>query len=91
LGACFMVRRLELVAGQLFDERYFMYFEDVDLGRQINRRGQLVVYYPLAKVIHDHLRQSANLPWYQSLFQDKIAREHLKSALRYFSKWRKIK
>ncbi|MEI6836081.1 MAG: glycosyltransferase [Candidatus Falkowbacteria bacterium] len=91
LGACFMVRRLELNNDQLFDERYFMYFEDVDLGRQVSGRGQVVVYYPLVKVIHDHVRQSASLPWYRSLFQDKIAREHLKSAFKYFNKWRKIK
>lgn len=90
LGACFMVRRSEIV-GKLFDERYFMYFEDVDLCRQINERGQKVVYYPLVKVIHDHIRQSAFNPWYLSLFKDRIAREHLKSAIRYFYKWRKIK
>jgi GT2 family glycosyltransferase len=90
LGACFLVRRSE-IKERLFDERYFMYFEDVDLCRQINTRGQKVVYYPLVKVIHDHVRQSASRPWYISLFKDRIAREHLKSAFRYFYKWRKIK
>lgn len=90
LGACFMVRRGD-IEDQLFDERYFMYFEDVDLCRQINMRGQEVVYYPLVKVIHNHARQSALLPWYTSLIKNKIAREHLKSAFRYFNKWRKIK
>jgi len=89
LGACFMVRRSD-IKDKLFDERYFMYFEDVDLCRQINNRGQSVVYYPLVQVIHDHARQSAGLPWYQALFKDKIAREHLKSAFRYFNKWKKI-
>jgi len=90
LGACFMVRRSE-IKDKLFDERYFMYFEDVDLCRQINNRGQQVIYYPVVKVIHNHARQSAGLPWYKALFKDKIAREHLKSAFRYFHKWRKIK
>lgn len=90
LGACFMVRRSE-IKDVLFDERYFMYFEDVDLCRQINKREQFVIYYPVVKVIHNHARQSAALPWYQSLFKDRIAREHLKSAFRYFKKWKKIK
>lgn len=90
LGACFLVRRAEITE-RLFDERYFMYFEDVDLCRQINNRGQKVIYYPIVKVIHDHVRQSASRPWYISLFKDRIAREHLKSAFRYFYKWRKIK
>lgn len=90
LGACFMVRREE-IADKLFDERYFMYFEDVDLCRQINTRGQSVIYYPIVQVIHNHARQSASLPWYKALLKDKIAREHLKSSFRYFHKWRKIK
>ena len=87
LGACFMVRRSD-IKEKLFDERYFMYFEDVDLCRQIHKRGQSVVYYPTVKVIHNHARQSASLPWYKALFKDRIAREHLKSALRYFYKWK---
>jgi len=89
LGACFMVRRSEIKNNLLFDERYFMYFEDVDLCRQIRARGQKVVYFPEAQVTHNHLRQSARWPWYKSLFKDKIAREHLKSAFRYFRKWKK--
>lgn len=90
LGACFMVRRRD-IKDALFDQRYFMYFEDVDLCRQVNARGQSVVYYPEVKVTHNHARQSAGLPWYKALFKDKIAREHVKSAFRYFKKWRKIK
>ena len=91
MGACFMVRRSDVFAGKLFDERYFMYFEDVDLCRQVKDHGQSVVYYPTVKAIHDHKRQSASLPWYKSLFQDRIAREHLKSAFKYFLKWRSLK
>ncbi len=92
MGACFMVRGSDLNQNkQLFDERYFMYFEDVDLCRQISYRNQSVIYYPLVKVVHDHMRQSAASPWYKSLLQDKIAREHLKSAFKYFFKWKSLK
>lgn len=85
LGACFMVRRPE--DGKLFDERYFMYFEDVDLCRQLNNKGLKVIYFPLVKVIHDHIRASAQKPWHQALLKDRIAREHVISALKYFYKW----
>ena len=85
LGACFMVKR---PIDKLFDERYFMYFEDVDLCRGLKTAGFKVIYYPLVQVIHDHVRASAQKPWYFALLYDKLAREHLKSAWRYFYKWR---
>jgi N-acetylglucosaminyl-diphospho-decaprenol L-rhamnosyltransferase len=35
-----------------FDDRYFMYFEDVDLGRRISRAGWRNYYIPRAEVTH---------------------------------------
>lgn len=85
LGACFMVRHKE---ADLFDERYFMYFEDVDLCRRLKDSGGKVIYYPLISVIHDHVRASAKMVWYKALLFDPLSREHLKSAFKYFYKWR---
>ena len=85
LGACLMTKNPRT---NLFDERYFMYFEDVDLCRQFKESGGKVIYYPLVSVIHDHVRASAQKSWLLALFRDSLAREHLKSALRYFYKWR---
>ncbi len=88
LGACLLMRRDELaVAGKLFDERFFMYFEDVDLCRRAHALDKQVVYYPLAQVTHNHMRDSARLPWYRAIFSDKLAKEHIKSWLKYFKKW----
>lgn len=88
LGACLLVRRDELaVAGKLFDERFFMYFEDVDLCRRAHALDKQVVYYPLAQVTHNHMRDSARLPWYRAVFADKLAQEHIRSWWRYFKKW----
>lgn len=88
LGACLLVRRDELfVSGKLFDERFFMYFEDVDLCRRAYALDKQVVYYPLAQIIHNHMRDSARLPWYRAIFADKLAQEHLRSWRRYFKKW----
>ncbi|NCB20492.1 MAG: glycosyltransferase family 2 protein [Clostridia bacterium] len=88
LGACLMLRRGELFeSGKLFDERYFMYFEDVDLGKRVGQMNKKCVYLPSAKVIHDHKRQSARLSWYKAIFLDQLAKEHLRSWWKYFNKW----
>ncbi|MPV37602.1 glycosyltransferase family 2 protein [Georgenia subflava] len=52
-GACLLLRRqaLETVGG--FDERYFMFFEDVDLGERLGKAGWSNVYVPTAEVVHD--------------------------------------
>jgi N-acetylglucosaminyl-diphospho-decaprenol L-rhamnosyltransferase len=51
-GACMLVRRaaFEQVGG--FDEKYFMYFEDVDLCARLGRAGGKIVYAPSAVVTH---------------------------------------
>lgn len=51
-GAFLIVRRsvFERLGG--FDESYFMYFEDVDLGYRIGRLGLRNVYEPSATVVH---------------------------------------
>ncbi|MFA5023774.1 MAG: glycosyltransferase family 2 protein [Patescibacteria group bacterium] len=70
-----------------FDERYFMYFEDIDLCRQIWTKGLKVIYNPEAVVIHDHARESAKNPWYVALLKDKITWIHIGSWFKYFIKW----
>ena len=51
-GSCFLVRRSawEKLGG--FDERYFMFFEDVDLGRRLGAAGFRQVWTPRAVVTH---------------------------------------
>ncbi|KFF59361.1 hypothetical protein JF66_11795 [Cryobacterium sp. MLB-32] len=51
-GACLMVRRSVLDELNGFDESYFMYFEDVDLGYRIGKLGLRNVYEPAAIVVH---------------------------------------
>ncbi len=92
MGSCLMFsKEIVLPSGQLFrprfDERYFMYFEDIDLARQFWSKGLEVIYDPEAIVIHDHQRESAKYPWYLALFRDKLAWRHIDSWLKYFWKW----
>ncbi|HTM83578.1 MAG TPA: glycosyltransferase family 2 protein [Mycobacterium sp.] len=52
-GACLLVRRTAFDQVGGFDERYFMYMEDVDLGDRLGRAGWQNVYVPSAEVLHD--------------------------------------
>lgn len=51
-GSCLAVRREAFEAIGGFDERYFMFFEDVDLGRRLGEAGYASVYVPAATVTH---------------------------------------
>jgi hypothetical protein len=86
MGSSLMLRRDILEKdGYIFDEKFFMYFEDIELCRRIlKKHGFKVAYFPEAIVIHDHARESADKPWYLAPFADRLAREHLKSWFRYF-------
>ena len=51
-GSCLLLRRNAFDAVGGFDQRYFMYMEDVDLGDRLGRAGWLNVYVPSAEVLH---------------------------------------
>jgi GT2 family glycosyltransferase len=79
LSGCFMFVRtsvLEKVGG--FDERYFMYLEDVDLCRKIGEISKLI-YYPDVSVVHNYEKGSYK--------NKKLLIYHIKSSIKYFNKW----
>ena len=75
----FLVIRTELfrrLGG--FDERYFMYMEDADLCRQVNRCSNLW-YCPDTSVVHK---------WERGSHKDrKLLKIHIDSMIKYFRKW----
>jgi N-acetylglucosaminyl-diphospho-decaprenol L-rhamnosyltransferase len=79
--AAFMIIRrdaFEEVGG--FDERYFLYFEDVDIAVRLRRRaGYRVVYDPTARALHAHAAASRGslMGW--------AARQHMRSACRFYA------
>lgn len=79
LSGCFMfIRTAALQKAGLFDERYFMYMEDIDLCRRIGQHYK-TVFYPHVAVTHGYAKAS---------YRDKrLLGHHLRSAVRYFSKW----
>ncbi len=51
-GAAFVVRKEAFSAVGGFDESYFLYHEDVDLGLRLQARGWSVLYVPKARATH---------------------------------------
>jgi len=83
LHGCFLLLKtdcFEELKG--FDERYFMYMEDVDLCRKIDAMGKKKLYYPHEVIYHVlKKRSSKNM---------KLFTIHLISAVRYYFKWNNI-
>lgn len=80
LGTCLMCRRRALDDVGGMDDRFFLYFEDVDLCYRMHRRGWKVLYYPGATMIHHHVRHSAK-GWSRP-----AAWFHLRSLIRFHQK-----
>lgn len=59
-GCCFMVKRKILEKVGLFDERYFLYLEDMDLSVRIKEKGYKLVYEPKAVVWHKNAGSSGS-------------------------------
>ena len=79
LSGCFMLLRTEaLLKAGLFDERFFMYPEDIDLTRRIHR-DFLTLYYPSETIVHAHRQAS-----YHSI---RMLWIHAVNMIRYFNKW----
>ena len=79
LSGCFMFLRTEaLKKVGLFDERFFLYTEDVDLSRRIHKHYR-TVYFPQTSIYHYHQRGSYRNIWLMWC--------NIKSAVRYFNKW----
>lgn len=78
-GACVLVRReaFEQLGG--FDDGYFMYFEDVDLGHRLGKTGWNNVYTPHAAVTHSGAHST-------NRESGRMLRVHHDSAYRYLSR-----
>jgi len=61
-GACLLVRRSDAEAVGLFDERYFMYTEDVDFCAAIRAHGRKILFTPAVEIVHVRGRSAASAP-----------------------------
>lgn len=85
LGAALMFRKKDLEKVGLLDERFVLYFEDIDWCRRFWKKELKVVYFADAEMIHYHGRASAQGSWIGSLF-NKTTRIHIQSWIKYFIK-----
>ena len=54
VGAAMLIPRVVIDVVGLLDEKYFMYFEDLDYCQRIRKNGFSVYYLPSARLIHHH-------------------------------------
>lgn len=79
IGSGMMIRNEALRQSGLFDEGYFMYYEDVDLCLRIWHAGK-VRYFAEAEMVHHHRQQS------HGFWHFRLRWIHLRSACRFFRK-----
>jgi len=83
IGACMMIRE-KAVGCEVFDPRFFLYFEDVDLCLRFKKDGWKVVYHPEAVAIHEYRQES------RKSFFSKANIEHFKSWIKFVAKYKSI-
>ena len=79
LSGCFLAARTNIlkdIGG--FDERYFLYMEDIDLVRRIGKKFK-TIFYPKLEVFHEYKKGS--------YISKKLLLLHIKSAIAYFNKY----
>lgn len=77
---CFMLfSTVDFKAIHGFDERYFLYMEDVDICKKIDRLGKQKLYFPEVEIIHHHRKGSSK--------EFRLFLIHLHSIVKYFLKW----
>lgn len=79
IHGCFMMMRVEALKDVgLFDERFFMYPEDIDITRRIHARWK-TLFYPGLEIYHVHAaasRTNRRMLWI-----------HITNMVKYFNKW----
>ena len=78
-GAFLLARKKALLEAGLFDENFFLYFEDIDLCRRTIEKGWKVIFLPTAVSFHIGGATTAGRPLRSRL-------EYRKSQLRFYRK-----
>ncbi|NLC71289.1 MAG: glycosyltransferase family 2 protein [Desulfuromonadaceae bacterium] len=79
-GGHLMLRRAAVeAAGGLFDERFFMYFEDADLSRRLGRAGYHLYVQPAAHAVHEWLADPGKNPLVEAGQRIFLSKHHSRS------------
>lgn len=85
MGSALLTKKEALKKVGFFDDRFFMYFEDVDWCKRFWQNGYKVIWLPGSLMYHYHFRASKGKSLIKTIF-NKYTRIHILSALRYFKK-----
>ncbi len=81
LQGCFLLfKTKDFVKLGGFDERYFLYMEDVDICKKIDTVAKKKMYYPNKEIVHTLKKGSSK--------DIKLFFYHFSSILKYFRKWK---
>jgi GT2 family glycosyltransferase len=83
-GSCLMVRRSALLDAGLLDEQFFMYFEDIDFSRRVQKSGWKIEYFPSQTIVH-YGGQSARLNILNVMVENR--KSQLYFSRKYFGWW----
>ncbi len=96
LGAALVARREAIASVQGFDERFFLYAEDIDLCLEFRKQGWLLGVIPDAAVMHLEGQSELSVP-YTEVMQRKISAELLflqkhysKDTVARICRWRRL-
>ncbi len=84
MAACYLVRRAATDEVGLFDERYFMFSEEVDWCYRFHEAGWGVVFFPGAEVVH-----VGGASWKKEF--DPMFREQVRGHLRFLADHKGLK
>lgn len=90
MGAAYIVSRKAVEKVGLMDQRFKLYFEDIDWCRRFWINNYKVIYLPSSEMYHYHGKGSdSSRGIIKSLVSNKLAWIHIISAIKYFLKyWR---
>ncbi len=79
LSGCFTLLNLDAIKKVgMYDDSFFMYFEDWDLSRRVHQQYK-TIYFPNVSVVHEY-DSGANKSF-------KLFKIYILSAIKYFNKW----
>ena len=84
-GACFITKLKYLKEVNFFDERYFMYGEDVDLCKKYRQKGYKIIYNPKVEIIHHKYKSTFESK--NKEYRKKMKNVFYNSLLIYYDKW----
>ena len=78
-GSFMLFKTEDLLQLKGFDNRFFMYMEDVDICKRIDQLGKIKLFYPKVEITHTHRKGSSK--------ELRLFFIHISSIIKYFMKW----